>query len=129
MSGSYLFDANIVVAHFNKDPKVRKFLLENDGIYISSTALGELWFGALKSARVKANLELIEDFVKTVPVVSCDFNTAKIFGEIKVKLKARGKPIPDNDVWIAASAMQHDLVVVTRDSHFNEIAGLKLETL
>ena len=52
--------------------------------------------------------------------------TAEYYGVIKESLRAKGRPIPENDIWIAASAQRHDLILVTRDEHFAEIADLKL---
>lgn len=50
-----------------------------------------------------------------------------MYGEIKALLRQKGKPIPDNDIWMAASARQHLLTLVTRDSHFDEVDNLKRE--
>lgn len=49
------------------------------------------------------------------------------YGLIKASLRKKGKPIPENDIWIAAIAMQHSLVVATRDKHFDEVDGLSTE--
>ncbi|MXZ01781.1 type II toxin-antitoxin system VapC family toxin [Candidatus Poribacteria bacterium] len=46
---------------------------------------------------------------------------------IKERLRRRGRPIPNNDIWIAAIALQHDLVLVTRDAHFDEVESLQTE--
>lgn len=53
-------------------------------------------------------------------------NTARQYGEIKNKLRKKGRPLPENDIWIAALALQYDLILVTRDQHFDEIDNLKL---
>lgn len=53
--------------------------------------------------------------------------TASYYGQIMANLDKSGKPIPTNDVWIAAMAMQHQLVLVTKDKHFNEIEGLEIK--
>jgi tRNA(fMet)-specific endonuclease VapC len=55
----------------------------------------------------------------------CDTETARRYGEVKNKLKLKGRPLPENDVWIAALALQHDLTLVTRDAHFQEVESLK----
>lgn len=49
------------------------------------------------------------------------------YGKIKSSLRKKGSPIPENDIWIAAIALRHNLTLVTRDKHFNEITGLKLK--
>jgi len=61
-------------------------------------------------------------------VLACDTETAREYGQIKNSLRAKGKPIPENDIWIAAIAIQYDLTLVTRDGHFTEIEGLATET-
>ena len=57
-------------------------------------------------------------------VLVCDGETAKHYGEVKNLLRAKGRPLPENDLWVAAIALQHGLTLVTRDAHFNEIADL-----
>ena len=54
----------------------------------------------------------------------CDFDTARLYGRIKAELRRKGKPIPENDIWIAAAAIQYGLTLVTRDRHFDFIDGL-----
>ena len=59
-------------------------------------------------------------------VLMPDHETARYDGEIAAQLARDGSPIPQNDIWIAAIAIQNDLALVTRDNHFNEIEGLSL---
>jgi tRNA(fMet)-specific endonuclease VapC len=59
--------------------------------------------------------------------LDCDEYTAKIYGEVKKGLKDKGTPIPENDIWISAVAIQYGLTVVTRDSHFDYVGGLSTE--
>ena len=58
---------------------------------------------------------------------SCDLETARRYGIIKDRLRRKGTIIPDNDIWIAAIAMQHGLILVTRDAHFDEVESLQTE--
>ena len=60
-------------------------------------------------------------------VLSCDLGTAHVYGEVKDELRLKGRPIPENDVWIAAVARQHGLMLVTRDEHFQHVNGLGVE--
>jgi tRNA(fMet)-specific endonuclease VapC len=55
----------------------------------------------------------------------CDTETARQHGAVKNKLRLKGRPLPENDVWIAALALQHDLILVTCDAHFQEVESLK----
>jgi tRNA(fMet)-specific endonuclease VapC len=95
-------------------------------LFLPSIALGELIHGAEVSNRRVANLAAVEHFTASVTVLSCAAGTASHYGEIKAALRSKGRPLPDNDVWIAATARQHVLTVATRDSHFNEIPGLAI---
>ncbi len=63
-------------------------------------------------------------------LLPCEINFLKIYiwyGEIKDRLRKKGRPIPENDIWIAAIAFQHDLILISRDEHFREVEDLKLE--
>jgi len=60
-------------------------------------------------------------------VLACDQATAREYGQIKARLRAKGRPLPENDIWIAAIARLHGLTLVTRDQHFREVEGLAWE--
>ena len=123
---SYLLDTNIVIAVLNQEPPVLE-RLNRETVYLASIVLGELYYGAYKSARVADNLRRLAAFVAGHPILNCDQPTAERYGRIKTLLAAKGRPLPDNDLWIAAMALQHSLTLVTRDEHFNEVDGLALE--
>ncbi len=126
MSGRCLLDTNIIIALFADEVIVKEHLAQADEVFASSIALGELCFGARKSGRVKENLARINEYAADNVVLGCDSDTAYRYGEIKNILHRKGHPIPENDIWIAAVALQHDLTLITRDTHFNEIDGLKV---
>ncbi len=127
MSGRYLFDTNTVIALFANDDTVIEFLQTATEIFIPSVVIGELYYGAQNSNRVKENLARIDKFVAENVVLGCDAETAKGYGEVKNKLRQKGKPIPENDIWIAALTLQYDLVLVSRDGHFEEVEELTVE--
>ena len=89
---------------------------------------GELHFGAINSARRDHNLLLLDKAVAKFPVIFPDAATIPIYASIRHGLRVKGRPIPENDVWIAALAGRHDIPVITRDAHFQSIDGLRLET-
>ena len=60
-------------------------------------------------------------------MLNTDRETASIYGIIKASLKKKGRPIPENDIWIATIAQQYQLILITRDKHFNEINSLEIE--
>ncbi len=127
MSGRFLLDTNIVIGLFEHDKSVTEGLKQADEVFIASTVLGELYFGARKSGHVKANLDRIDDFAAHSTILGVDIETARRYGEIKHKLREKGRPLPENDIWIAAIALQHGLKLATRDDHFREIEGLQIE--
>lgn len=97
-------------------------------VFVSSIVLGELFYGAHKSSRVTENLKKIAEFAAASAVLVCDGTTALRYGETKNGLRAKGRPIPENDIWIAAIAKQHNLSVMTRDAHFAEVEDLSIES-
>ena len=124
--GSFLLDTNLVVAYFNREQAVRQ-RLSGITVFLPSIALGELYYGAYKSTRTTDNLKQIHDLIAILAVLTCDQVTADNYGQIKHALQVKGRPIPENDIWIAALAQQHHLILVTRDEHFKNVDGLPLE--
>ncbi len=127
MNGSYLLDTNIVIALFANDSNVLQKLSVTSQIFIPSIVLGELYYGANKSAHNKTNSMHIDNFALKSAVLVCDTDTAKHYGHIKDHLRAKGTPIPENDIWIAALAKQHHLTLVSRDQHFRSVKEIKVE--
>ena len=126
MAGNYLLDTNILVAFNSGDADVVKRVAV-ETVFLSAVVLGELYFGTFNAARRVENLQRVDDVAVRVPVIAIDAGTARRYGEVKEGLKRRGRPIPENDIWIAAMALQHDLILATRDGHFDEVDGLKRE--
>jgi tRNA(fMet)-specific endonuclease VapC len=127
MNGNYALDTNIVIALIDGNMAVRDRVAQADRVYIPSPVLGELYFGAYHSAKVAENVDRIENLVRWYPIMDVDEVTANTYGAIRSRLYAKGTPIPDNDIWIAALARQHGATVATRDQHFNAIDGLFVE--
>ncbi len=92
--------------------------------FVPSVVLGELYYGAMKSARPKPNLARIDEFADATAILVCGLGTAQLYGQIKNSLRSSGRPIPENDIWIAAIALEHKLTLATRDKHFEVIEGL-----
>jgi tRNA(fMet)-specific endonuclease VapC len=127
MSGRYLLDTNIVIALFADESAVKERLGEAEEVFVSSIVLGELYYGARKSTRVAENTARIDDFAVRNVVLGCDTETARRYGAVKEGLRQKGRPVPENDVWIAAMALRNDLTLVARDAHFREVEGLRVE--
>jgi tRNA(fMet)-specific endonuclease VapC len=127
MGGKFLLDTSVLVALFADDASVKEKLVQADEVFIPVIAVGELYYGALKSQRVQENLAIMDKLVEDSVVLGCGVETARCYGEIKNALRVRGRPIPENDLWIAAIALEHDLCVATRDEHFREIGTLTVD--
>jgi len=127
MGGRFLLDTNIIIALFADDTAIHKRIVQTKEVFIPSIVIGELYFGAHKSLKVRENITRIDELVLSNTILPCDTDTAKIYGFIKKRLKEKGQPIPENDIWVAAIAQQHALRLVTKDAHFNVIENLKIE--
>lgn len=127
MAGNnYLLDTVIVAAYFNREQIIRERLTGNT-FFVSTITIGELYYGAYNSQQIANNVKQIQAFVAITTVLDCNTGTADFYGQIKRQLKVKGRPIPENDIWIAAAALQHGFVLVSRDAHFNEVGKLLLE--
>jgi len=127
MPGEILVDTTIVIAVFKGQSAIVNRLRAAAETYVSSVSVGELIFGALKSTNQARNLERIDELVTNSVVLPCDTDTARCYAGIKHELKQKARPIPDNDLWIAALALQYDLLLLTLDKHFGEINQLSVE--
>ena len=117
MSGS-AFDTNVIIKYLNGDEKARLLFDENQEIVIPVIVVGELIYGACKSARKQENLKLFNEFISQYEIIPIDKTVAKIYGEIKAFLANKGINLPENDIWIAATAKANGYRIVSFDSHF-----------
>jgi tRNA(fMet)-specific endonuclease VapC len=121
---SRLLDSSVVIRHFRQGGEISLRLASLSERYLPSIALGELYDGAYRSARPAKHLAHIAEFLAGVTLVNVDEETSEYFGRISAKLASKGQPIPVNDMWIAACAMQLGLTVATTDEHYKRIEGL-----
>ncbi len=128
MNGKFLLDTNILIALFKHEKAIIEKLSEQNNIcYTSFITIGELYYGAFNSFKIEENLLELSKLRQVIPILKSSDTTSMLYGKIKTGLKKKGKPIPENDIWIAALAKEHDLILVTRDKHFEEIEDLKVE--
>ncbi|SRR5579871_2956843 len=108
---------------------VRHALESSEGIAFSPVVLGELKSGFLKGARRRQNEENLRRFldVTDAEILRIDGDTSECYAEILDSLRRAGTPIPTNDIWIAASAMQYGLRVITSDEHFRLIPQILVD--
>lgn len=128
-SQGFLFDINVIIAALREEESVTRRLakLSSDSLFIPAIALGELYFGALKSARPVENLARFQQFAANSNVLSCNEATAHRYGSTRDALRRIGRPITENDLWISAIALQNGLTLISRDAHFSHIVGLLTE--
>jgi tRNA(fMet)-specific endonuclease VapC len=123
---SLLLDTTAVIAYFRNEPQTVAILRQPDTLYLPLVALGELYLGIERAQnRVKTERQLLE-FLSFVNLLYPDQETAALYGFLKAQLLAKGKPIPDNDIWIAATARQAKLPLAARDAHFAQVTGLNV---
>lgn len=108
---------------------MREKLIYATDILLPTIVLGELYYGFYRGDRLRDNLALLIRFMrdKRVALGEVDENVARLYGEIQAKLRKIGKPVPSNDMWIAATCIELDYVLVARDRHYDNIDDLKLE--
>ena len=101
-----------------------------DILYMSIFVLGELYAGFAGGSKEQENKEILNRFLlkPTVKILNATLETAEVFGMLKNQLKAAGTPLPINDVWIAAHAVETGSIAVTFDEHFKAVPGLRLWT-
>lgn len=127
---SYLLDTSTCIYFLNEShPRVVERLVAAgpDRLALSSLTLAELLFGAARSARPEANRRRLRTFAGEIATVPFDDRCGEHFGRIKSELIGAGRPIPDFDVAIAATAFAQGRVLVSSDRHMAEVAGLPLE--
>ncbi|RIK87181.1 MAG: VapC toxin family PIN domain ribonuclease [Planctomycetota bacterium] len=125
MPGDYLLDANIVIAIFNGDQSAVANLRQGT-VFLSTIVLGELYYGAIQSSQSLENQKPLSDFADRFTVLPVSRVTSLQYGAVKGQLRRIGRPIPDNDIWIAACAREHGLILATRDEHFSYVEGLSV---
>lgn len=110
-----LLDTSIVIDHFRGDPRIGQALETAAPLYLPTVVLGELYYGAFCSGYRHKKLEQVRRFLRAAIVIGTGAQTSEAYGRIRAELAEAGRPIPENDLWIAALAIQHDCRLVTRD--------------
>jgi tRNA(fMet)-specific endonuclease VapC len=125
---SLLIDTNIYSYALNGNADVIKVLQRAQKIAICSISIGELLSGFKAGSKEKKNRAELEEFLDSprLQLINIDEDTAEFYAEIQNGLKKKRRPIPTNDIWIAATALQHGLNLYTSDQHFKYVPGLML---
>jgi tRNA(fMet)-specific endonuclease VapC len=119
-------DTNRITDLFRGDLELAEQLSTAEEVWIPLVSLGEIKAGFHGGTRQRRNEGLLNRLLAkpTVGVLLPGRETAEHYARLFVQLKRAGTPVPDNDLWIAAQVIEHDLVLITRDRHFSQIPQL-----
>lgn len=123
-----IIDTNFYSAFKKNDSESVDLLKRAELIGINTVILGELLAGFRCGSRESQNRRELDQFLDSprVEVIGIDDETPEFYAQVFYELKQKGRPIPSNDLWLAASALQHGLALATYDDHFRSISGLLL---
>lgn len=126
VSGRLAVDTNAVIAYREGIPEVCTLIDGADMLFLPVIVLGELLYGAFNSAKPKKNEQAVRKFTGHSITVPVDDAIATCYATVRSKLKKKGRPVPENDIWVAATCIELAVPLLSRDSHFNHIRGLKV---
>jgi predicted nucleic acid-binding protein len=120
-----ILDTNGLSAMADGDTSLEPLLQQAAEIAVPVIVLGEYRYG-IRQSRHRARYERwLAEVLASCRVLVVDEGTAGQYAEVRDELKRSGRPIPGNDLWIAALARQHDLPLLSRDRHFDSVPGLR----
>ena len=120
-----ILDTNALSAAADREPAALEMVATAERLAIPVMVLGEYRM-AIAQSRHRAEYERwLREFIATVTVLDIDEETARYYAAIGLELRKSGKPIPTNDLWVAALCRQHALPLVSRDRHFDFVEGLR----
>jgi len=121
-----LLDTNVYTAFKRGDPTVLARVRSAQQVVFSAIVAGELLFGFRHGARFEHNHRELQTFLAhpRVSLLPVTLDTADRFGRISAQLRRNGRPIPTNDAWIAAHAMESGADLLSFDTHFEAVDGL-----
>ncbi len=121
-----LLDTNAYSALRRGQELVVERVRSSEEVLLSIVVVGELLFGFRNGSRYEENARALESFLEdpNVRLLPVTWDTADRFGRISAALRKKGRPIPTNDIWIAAQAMETGADLISSDPHFGHIDGL-----
>ena len=120
-----ILDTNAVSALFVGDPALGQILAAEPRHHLPVIVIGEYRYGLLGSRHRDHLQGLLETLIRESIILPVDETTAETYSQLRGELRRKGKPIPENDLWIAALAVQHKQPVISRDGHFDEVSSLR----
>jgi tRNA(fMet)-specific endonuclease VapC len=123
-----IIDTNVYSNAMRGDEKAARIIQTYRQILLSPVVIGELLAGFRRGSQEGKNSMQLKDFLSRdrIVVLSITGETADFYSFILTNLKAQGTPVPVNDIWIAASAMETGSVIATSDIHFSHIKGIEI---
>ena len=126
MNGNYIVDTNVISKLLRADKRAIELFDNAENIKIPIIVAGELFYGAENSSKKQENLDIFSDFLSQYEIIEIDLAIAKTYGEIKAQLKNDGFTIPENDIWIAATAKNYECTLISFDNHFSQVNNLQV---
>jgi len=126
MARSILLDSSIAIPHLRGRFNILSHISAADLLFISLIVLGELYKGVFKAPRPDESRRKLDAFLTNVSVLGLDSATSIQYARLASVLERQGTLIPENDIWIAATALECDMPLVTRDAHFGQVPGLQV---
>ena len=126
-----MLDTSAYSAFMRGHPEIKLALQRADEIYLNAIVLGELLAGFIRGKHRRKNERELRTFLSSprVSLVEMDEDTAQRYAGILDSLWRAGTPIPTNDIWIAASAMQYGLHILTTDAHYQKVTQVIVDYL
>lgn len=122
-------DTNIAIDLLNGNAEIIREINRFDLICLPVTVCGELLFGAKNSGKSKANELKYKNFIDACLILETNSLIAEKYADVRYDLKRIGKPIPENDIWIAAISIVNGIPLFTRDAHFKNVKDITLLSL
>ncbi|PHI18134.1 VapC toxin family PIN domain ribonuclease [Lewinellaceae bacterium SD302] len=119
-------DTNVISAALSNDIVIVELLQKYLVLFVPVIAFGEQLYGAENSAKVDENITQLRKFIEKVELLDINEKVAVYYSQTRFQLKKDGKPIPENDIWIAATCLANNLPLLTHDQHFDHVAGLEV---
>lgn len=120
-----ILDTNALSAAAEHDAGIRRFFLAADQLAIPVVVIGEFRYGIAQPRHSARYRRWLDDLIADCRVLDVTEETADHYAAISSELRQSGKPIPTNDLWIAALCRQHDLPLLSRDRHFDAVDRLR----
>ena len=120
-----ILDTNALSAWAEGRAAIKVHLRWAERLVIPSVVLGEYYFGIRQSRHRRRYEEWLARYLPLTEIAAITSATADAYAAIRLELKRSGSPIPANDVWVAALASQHTLAILSNDSHFDAVDGVR----